>query len=78
MLPSAAQRALTPVNAPSDVALSWFGSAEPAASQYGPPVWLAWQSSSLAGNTHGPNEAPVTGAGPGGEGCGESGRAPTS
>ena len=29
MLPSAAQRALTPVNAPSDVALSWFGSADP-------------------------------------------------
>ena len=29
MLPSAAQRALTPVNAPSDVALSWSGSADP-------------------------------------------------
>ena len=70
MLATAAQRALTPVNAPSDVALSWFGSAEPAATQYGPPVWLAWQTISLAGNTHSPNEAPATGARPGGEGCG--------
>ena len=70
MLATAAQRALTPVNAPSDVALSWFGSAEPAATQYGPPVWLAWQTVSLAGNTHAPNEAPATGAGGDSEGCG--------
>ena len=51
--------------------LTRFGSAEPAATQYGPPVWLAWQTTSLAGNTHSPNEAPVTGAER--EGCGGNG-----
>ena len=57
---------MVPVTAPADVALSWFGAAEPAAAQYGPPVWLAWQSTTLPGGTHNPKERPVLA----GKGCG--------